>query len=480
MNQKEYEERMKDPKYKELEITNCDSGKEYVFISYRGDSWKKVLTDIVYRLQKQYHLRIYFDKEFASGTNVWIDQFIRNMDSKNCKAVLCFFDEGYVTSYATLLELMHAMNPKSKLKKSIYAINFPINWKKLDEDDHHTGLGLESQKNPAWEKEFEAFKYEFNLLKKNKEYNGIEAYFYIRNDNSSSELRACDCKDIMAILQPKNKRDYVDTEEFYEQFIIDPLRKAFPGVFSEIQYKVRLINGNEVHEKLVDLGEKIDIPRIKEKEGQKFSGWIYSVDGKEKEWNFDSDIVKSDIELSAKWKTMGSTHDISENTTLKEFQQYCEDIDFTLKLRKEREKSKKQLFDYLMASLLRGCDKNPGNEKKILDCARYNYCTYVISAKLDLKNPEIGASWYTWTSNSRKALKKEDMPENFFSSDGRVKSGFLGDNSKIFESLDENMTIGEVLKKYELKEKGFDTKDNEGIINAWNLIKDMNVNSQAQ
>lgn len=231
MDQRENEERMMNPKYKDLTVTSCESGEEYVFISYRGSSWKKVLTKIVYRLQKQYHLRIYFDKNFASETNVWIEQFTRNMDSKNCKAFLCFFDEGYVTSYATLLELMHAMNPQSKLSKSIYAINFPIDWDKLDESDYSTGLGVQKPDNPAWGKELKRFQYEFNLLKKKKDYEEIEAYY---NPEFSSELRACDCKDIMAILQPQNKRDYSDTDEFYEQFIVEPLKKACPGVFSDV------------------------------------------------------------------------------------------------------------------------------------------------------------------------------------------------------------------------------------------------------
>ena len=83
MKREEYEERMKDSKYRELTVTNCNSGKDYVFISYRGNSWKTVLTDIVYKLQKEYKLRIYFDKEFASETNIWIEQFIKNMDSSH-------------------------------------------------------------------------------------------------------------------------------------------------------------------------------------------------------------------------------------------------------------------------------------------------------------------------------------------------------------------------------------------------------------
>lgn len=68
-------------------------------------------------------------------------------------------------------------------------------------------------------------------------------------------------------------------------------------------------------------------------------------------------------------------------------------------------------------------------------------------------------------------MKTEDMPKYFFAEDGRVKSGHLGEYSEIFEALDENLTIGDVLKKFEAKEKGFETKNNDGIFDAWKLIK---------
>lgn len=165
---------------------------------------------------------------------------------------------------------------------------------------------------------------------------------------------------------------------------------------------------------------------------------------------------------------------ISEKTTLKEFQGCFENLDFVYSLREVRNKCKKQLFDYLMASLLRGCDKNPGTDKAVIDRDRYNYCTYVISQTLNQEQPQIGASYYTWTSNARKALKREAMPSNYFAEDGRVKSGLLGDDiNKIFEALDGNMTIGEVLQKYKSEEKGFVTKDNKSVLDAWELIKGM-------
>ena len=35
------------------------------------------------------------------------------------------------------------------------------------------------------------------------------------------------------------------------------------------------------------------------------------------------------------------------------------------------------------------------------------------------------------------------------------------------------MTIGEVLQKYKSEEKGFVTKDNKSVLDAWELIKGM-------
>ena len=425
MNREEYEKRMKNEKYKALSVTTCEDEKEYVFISYRGDSWEKVLTDIVYKLQKKYGVRVYFDKEFSSETNSWLKQFRKNMDSKYCKACLCFFDEGYVTSYATLIELMHAMNPKSKLADAIFPISFPIDWKKLDEVEENTGLGVEDQSNPGWEAEKEVFDYEFDLIK--VKYPRAAAYYY-----KGTEFRKCDCKDIMAIIQPSNKREYVDEEAYYLQYIIEPLRKKCPEVFENITEEKK---------------EEIS-----------------------KEDSKKEDIMAED-----------SKGKISENTTLKQFEKMCESRKYCLDLREIREEIKNGTnkdfkvgyMDYLMASLLRGCDSVAARKNNIIRRAAYNYCVYVVSKNLDLENlePEIGGIQGTWTSRTRDVLRKEDMPAKFLYPDGKVRSGSLGEYSKIFEALDVNATIGDVLEKYKKEEKGFRTINNDYIYKVWDLMK---------
>lgn len=438
MTRADYEERMKNERYKELKVTTQKDEKPYVFISYRGNSWKKVLTEIVYTLQKKYGLRVYFDKEFANETYSWIDQFRENMDAINCKAVLCFFDEGYVTSYATLLELMHAMNPKSRMAKCIYRIDIDtIDWDKLDTIGKNTGLGEEKGDNPSYQKEKDVFDREFDLLKNPypEIYAKIEAFY-----NKEPNLRICDCQRIMRELQPKNQREYVDDDSFYKQFIVEPLKKACPDLFETVDSVEPIKPEPGTHDK------PKGPTNPKKPEGRTVI------------------VVKP------------SGIKVDEATTLKQFEEACENINFCVELRNQRENSKKQMFDYLAAALLRGCDANVnkaqnGTDGEILRKGGYNYCTYTISNNIEATNPRIGSSQFTWCSNARKAMKTEDMPKYFFAEDGRVKSGHLGEYSEIFEALDENLTIGDVLKKFEAKEKGFETKNNDGIFDAWKLIK---------
>lgn len=475
MKREEYEERMKDSKYRELTVTNCDSGKDYVFVSYRGNSWKTVLTDIVYKLQKEYKLRIYFDKEFASETNIWIEQFIKNMDSSHCKACLCFFDEGYVTSYATLLELMHAMNPRSKLGDSIFPISFPIDWDGLNDATWDTGLGVRDPNNPGWKEEKKAFDREFESIK--RRYPDVADYYY-----EGAELRGCDCKDIMIIIQPKNKRDYVDEEAYFRQFIVEPLRKKCPGVFEEAnvpEYQVTIVNNGKKTTFQITEGGFVPKQDVGVRDGLVFKGWF--VEGTEKEWNFDNPVER-DMELVAKWDEIEPTGSITvcEKTSLKDFEKLCEKVDFCEALGEARNNTQhggKGLFDYLMAALLRGCDADMYDKKnqKVLKLSAYNYNRYAVAENAeDPKTSNIQYPW-TWTTACRKALKKEDIPARFINEKGKIKSGKLEDFNTIFEKLDPEMSIGEVLEKFRAKDRGFDTKNNDLVFDAWNLIKRINL-----
>lgn len=161
--------------------------------------------------------------------------------------------------------------------------------------------------------------------------------------------------------------------------------------------------------------------------------------------------------------------DVNADTTLEEFEKMCEDVAFCQKLREAREKSNKGSFDYLIASFLGGCDAPVGTDENIKRKAAYNYCTYVISKTLDLENVKIGSSSFTWKSMCHQRLRDEERP----------KERKLGSEiNSIFEALDRKTTIGKVLEKYQKEEKGFSTKDNAKIFEAWKYIKETDFHLQ--
>ena len=149
--------------------------KPYVFISYKSDDWRKVLADLVPRLQKEYGLRVYYDKKFDEDTGLWLEQFPKNMKYDNgCHAVLVFCSNKYMTSYATLLELMESRSPKAgkKAKKPLPVI--PVKLEALtaeyETDDTDTGLGTRyfwedgPKENTFWEEELKKFNESFAYL----------------------------------------------------------------------------------------------------------------------------------------------------------------------------------------------------------------------------------------------------------------------------------------------------------------------------
>lgn len=173
---------------------------------------------------------------------------------------------------------------------------------------------------------------------------------------------------------------------------------------------------------------------------------------------------------------------VNKSTLLKDFEKLCESVDFCVALGNARSNIRhggKGLFDYLMAALLRGCDADIYDKKnnRIVRLAGYNYNKYAVAENPDdPKTSDIQYPW-TWTTNCRKSIKKEDIPERFFNEKGKVKSGRLEDFNKIFEELEPETSIGEVLEKFKNGEKGFDTKDNNLILEAWDLIESINLNS---
>lgn len=190
--------------------------------------------------------------------------------------------------------------------------------------------------------------------------------------------------------------------------------------------------------------------------GNSTSGNVYwqKKDGKANpEEKGDESKKPQNAELSQPSKAAG----IRPEMTLKEFAAALLDTQVCLKLRSIRAEGKamfnKQMFDYVMAAALRGCD-----EKAEPDSARWKYSKYVVARDLDLESKELGASQFTWQSNSRKAVNIE-------------KAGKLGKNSDYFAKLPETMTLGELKKKFEeASEEAFSTKDNEAVSRVFQAL----------
>lgn len=95
------EKRRQDPhvQYIKDRICNKDTGKPYVFISYKSDDWEPVLQGVVYKLVKDYGLNVYFDGDFDSNSIGWLEQFRTNMRSDLCRGILVFRSARYMAYF---------------------------------------------------------------------------------------------------------------------------------------------------------------------------------------------------------------------------------------------------------------------------------------------------------------------------------------------------------------------------------------------
>lgn len=140
------EKRRQDPhvQYVKSRICNKDSGKPYVFVSYKSDDWEPVLRDVVYRLVKEEGLNVYFDGDFDDNSTCWLQQFQNNMESPDCRGILVFLDTKYMTSYATVLELMYSqcgLATDSQRGMPLICIRLPSDGEMEPGASESTGLG---------------------------------------------------------------------------------------------------------------------------------------------------------------------------------------------------------------------------------------------------------------------------------------------------------------------------------------------------
>lgn len=449
---------------------------DYVFISYKSDDYEEVLDNILYKTCKKYGLKVYFDTAFDDDSDSWITQYYANMVSLKCKAFIAFLSNNYYSSYACLLEMMTSRTPEAggDYKKDTLPF-LPINIEVIKEiiDESNTGLGTrrfsDSSINNHAKQELEKFNKIFEKISSYSTLSEIKNIYEPQNDvydekciyegnkvsqeNGNMHLNITQCRRIMEKVIPSKNNNDGSNKDFTE-VIHDKLLKM--EIFSVFK------GGEKTIDKPISESLSTSTPIVISEPTEKTS----VIDNSEK-------IV------SANESYVGV---VNKSTLLKDFEKLCESVDFCVALGNARSNIRhggKGLFDYLMAALLRGCDADIYDKKnsRVVRLAGYNYNKYAVAENPDdPKTSDIQYPW-TWTTNCRKSIKKEDIPERFFNEKGKVKSGRLEDFNKIFEELEPEISIGEVLEKFKNGEKGFDTKDNNLILEAWDLIESINLNS---
>ena len=449
---------------------------DYVFISYKSDDYEEVLDNILYKTCKKYGLKVYFDTAFDDDSDSWITQYYANMVSLKCKAFIAFLSNNYYSSYACLLEMMTSRTPEAggDYKKDTLPF-LPINIEVIKEiiDESNTGLGTrrfsDSSINNHAKQELEKFNKIFEKISSYGTLSEIKNIYETQNDvydekciyesnkvsqeNGNMHLNITQCRRIMEKVIPSKNNNDGSNKDFTE-VIHDKLLKM--EIFSVFK------GGEKTIDKPISESLSTSTPIVISEPTEKTS----VIDNSEK-------IV------SANESYVGV---VNKSTLLKDFEKLCESVDFCVALGNARSNIRhggKGLFDYLMAALLRGCDADIYDKKnsRVVRLAGYNYNKYAVAENPDdPKTSDIQYPW-TWTTNCRKSIKKEDIPKRFFNEKGKVKSGRLEDFNKIFEELEPEISIGEVLEKFKNGEKGFDTKDNALILEAWDLIESINLNS---
>lgn len=430
MTQEENKKRAQDDhvKYIKEHICDKDGDKDFVFISYKSDDWETVLQDVVYRLVSEYGLNVYFDGSFDSHNSLWIHQFPENMENERCKGVLAFLDDKYATSYATLLELMYS---QTYLANELPVV--PVNLSKLTAitSEEDTGLGTElysdGTKNVNAKSEKNLFDETFEELKTREIWK--KSGFMYKKKKLSQKICSIMVAELVAYLGVN--------ENPYEK------GQALDGIVESIK--------NACGKSVFSTAESGPVSKPKPEPASK----------SKPESAFVPEVAIVPRSMSV------PSNGLTKDTTLKEFSELCEYPEFCEELQKVRCNEKKQPFDYLMAALLRGCDEKSFKTTKgvevVLNHARWNYCTYAVSANLNRDNPVCGASQYTWTSNARKAA-------------GMKGSGALGENSSVFNALGEEVTLGQIEKHFtEKTEPAFDINDNESVLKSLNAILQIDV-----
>lgn len=431
--------------------TAYNEKKGYIFISYKSDDWEKVFKEKVFELQKN-GVRIYCDKNFDDENHPWLDTMKRNLNFSS--AVMLFISEEYMTSMATLIELLYAIEKHKEIipvfleEKSV--IDYNLKAKALD---------LESEQIKGTATEFTFLQ---ELL--DDELEQYEGTF----------------KDSLKKISQKISKSIAKKSL---------TKKAVKDAFNEI-LNSGYLQDNAFNKPISTLINTIKSAYI---EAQKHTDdyLVYNPIAEPDSTTVSSDASSDSIDINKTATTVTDTESetpgtaapetkkhravnvkqaglkevpvieqcpaaITRDMTLGAFEKLFEDDNFAYYIRNFRASGgkdfTKQFVDYTMAALLRGCDN-----KLEAGSAAWKYCVLAVASKIDLDNLSLGASQFTWQSNSRKAANIEG-------------NGKLGANSKVFEGLSADTTIGEVEQLFENNESGFVTKDNEKVSNVFRAL----------
>ena len=217
--------------YLKEHICNKDGDKDYLFISYKSTDKELVLGEIVYKLVYDYGLNVYFDGDFDKHNADWIEQFRSNMESPHCKAIITFIDTAYLTSYATLMEVVYSQTAalrslKPKDQFPIYTVSINNGWAEALAEEKNEDIGLnkeyiEGNKNLTAEKENKQLNTDIDALDEllRKE---IRKLYY-----EKAKLKKGNCYKIFEILL-KGRREVKYKDE-------NTLRDFYTMIFGDVE-----------------------------------------------------------------------------------------------------------------------------------------------------------------------------------------------------------------------------------------------------
>ncbi|MCK9444481.1 MAG: toll/interleukin-1 receptor domain-containing protein [Tissierellaceae bacterium] len=432
-------ERQESKKLKEIEYTRPDEDKPYIFISYASKDWEEVLENIAYELHTKKGLRIYYDRAFDGSNKRWIEQMREALETAYCKGILVFISEAYITSYATLIEILYSRTEAVRA------------WGDGETDIPLFEVWLDGEK-PSVLKD--RFKKDTKLARETIKMEEYEWQVYnnvieeIASDNEN-EFQKTAIK-----LKGKGKDKIMKFNvavAFSEMLNGQAIPLAdFDYFLTSTEDTIRDTCGDGVFDESY-IKKEIKVPVIPEvKEEEKMTSEAKVIPKPNKK-EIAPEVKKQDTEIISK---------AAEITIGEVRQRFAKDEEFNNRIGEIRKNGlpygAKSYMDYAMAAVLKGCND-------ISEDFQLNYYINSIANPEIKKDPsKIGAT-FTWSSNARKAKG--------FKGSGKLDQKI----NDYFASLPESTSIKELIEKFEKDDRNeFMTRKNkfaiiglEKLIEAW-------------